>query len=257
MSKIYRIFPIGPSHSCKSQLCNFIFKKKILAIVRFDCSYDVEIFKTKRNGFNLEIIDYPGYKVIERDGRHLLGVLCKIAENKVNSLDLFLLVINPIDLRFHSDTKNYLKLILNVFTPIEFFYHLAIIFTYCNEYPKEKMRKNIEIIIIQLSQIFEELIGIKNNPKIILPKIYEIDTKLDENGNYIEKYQSTIDVLLLNMKKNFEICGEICIENIEFDGAKERLEKEEIKFGESKDENREKKIEELIKKYDIYIHTFY
>ena len=109
---------------------------------------------------------------------------------------------------------------------------------------------------MQLNQIFEELIGIKNNPNIILPKIYEIDTKLDDNEKYIEKYQATIDVLLLNMEKNYEICGEISIQDIKFGGVNERLENEVIKLEESKDENREKKIEELIKKYDICIHSF-
>ena len=54
---------------------------------------------------------------------------------------------------------------------------------------------------MQLSQIFEELIAIKKNPNIILPKIYEIDTELDDNGHYSEKYQTTIVVLLLNMEK--------------------------------------------------------
>ena len=48
-----------------------------------------------------------------------------------NSLDLFLLVFNSIDLRFHSDTKNYLEIILNTFTPTEFLNHLAIVFTDC------------------------------------------------------------------------------------------------------------------------------
>ena len=109
---------------------------------------------------------------------------------------------------------------------------------------------------MQLNQIFEELIGIKNNPNIILPKAYEIDTELDDNEKYIEKYQATIDVLLLNMEKNYEICGEISIKDIKIDGVKERLENEVIKLEESKDENREKKIEELIKKYDICIHSF-
>ena len=145
---------------------------------------------------------------------------------------------------------------MNTFTPIEFFNHLGIIFTHCYDHIKEKLRKNIDIIVMQLNQIFEELIGIKNNPNIILPKIYEIDTKLDDNEKYIEKYQATIDVLLLNMEKNYEICGEISIQDIKFGGVNERLENEVIKLEESKDENREKKIEELIKNYDICIHSF-
>ena len=58
------------------------------------------------------------------------------------------------------------------------------------------------------------------------------------------------------MEKNYEICGEISIQDIKFGGVNERLENEVIKLEESKDENREKKIEELIKKYDNCIHSF-
>ena len=255
MSKIYRIFVFGPSYSGKSQLCNFIFMKKVFDARQPGCSQTVDIFSTKRNGLNLEIIDYVGYTEYKAE-ENLYRIIDQLKGQKLNSLDLFLLVINPFYVRFPSDTKNYIKLILNTFTPIEFFNHLGIIFTHCYDHIKEKLRKNIDIIVMQLNQIFEELIGIKNNPNIILPKIYEIDTKLDDNEKYIEKYQATIDVLLLNMEKNYEICGEISIKDIKIDGVKERLENEVIKLEESKDENREKKIEELIKKYDICIHSF-
>ncbi len=256
MSKIYRIFVFGPFASGKSQLSNFIFMKKVFGAGRpQSCSQTVDIFSTKRNGLNLEIIDYVGYTEYKAE-ENLYRIIDQLKGQKLNSLDLFLLVINPFYVRYPSDTKNYIKLILNTFTPIEFFNHLGIIFTHCYEHPKEKLRKNIDIIVMQLNQIFEELIGIKNNPNIILPKIYEIDTKLDDNEKYIEKYQATIDVLLLNMEKNYEICGEISIKDIKIDGVKERLENEVIKLEESKDENREKKIEELIKKYDICIHSF-
>ena len=255
MSKIFRILPIGPVGSGKSKLCNFIVKENKIVIEKsYPCSKGPEIFPTERNGLNLEIIDFTGYtNQIECDESNFETLLNKLKER--NSLDLFLLVIKSNDVRFHSNTKDYLKLILNTFTPYEFFNHLAIIFTFFNESVKTELRKNIDIITMQLSQTLEELIGIKNNPNIILPKIYEIDSKLKKN-EYFEKYQATIDVLLLNMEKNFEICGEIPVKDIKFNGVKERLEKEEIKFCQSKDENREIKIKELIQKYDINIRTF-
>ena len=256
MSKIYRIFVFGPIGSGKSKLCNFIIMKRIFVVGSEGCSLGIEIFNTKRNGLNLEIIDYKGYPEHEEDEKKFKRFMDKLKGQKLNSIDLFLLVINPFYVRYPSDTKNYIKLILNTFTPIEFFNHLGIIFTHCYSCPKEELGKDIDIIVMQLNQIFEELIGIKNNPNIILPKIYEIDTELDDNEKYIEKYQATIDVLLLNMEKNYEICGEISIQDIKFGGVNERLENEVIKLEESKDENREKKIEELIKKYDICIHSF-
>ena len=253
MSKIFRILPIGPEGSGKSKLCNFIFKENKFG-TKNSCSKAPEIFQTKRNGLYLEIIDFTGYtKDIRYDKDNFKTLLDKLKER--DSLDLFLLVIPANDVRFHSNTKDYLKLILNTFTPYEFFNHLAIIFTFFDESIKTKLRKNIDIITMQLSQILEELIGIKNNPNIILPNIYEINSDLVED-DYFEKYQATIDILLLNMEKNFEICGKIPVKGIKFNCVKERLEKEEIKFGQSKDENREIKIKELIQKYDINIRTF-
>ena len=256
MSKIYRLLTIGPIGSGKSRLCNFIFRKNIFAQNEGCCSVGPEIFLTKRNGLNIEIIDYEGYEYKIRDKDNFKKILNILIEK--NSLDLFLLVFDSIYLRFHSDTKNYLEIILNTFTPTEFLNHLAIVFTDCElfRFSKKIIVKNIDIITMQLNQFLEEIVGIKNNPNIIPPKIYEIDTELDENEKYNDKYQATIDVLLLNMEKNFEICGEISTKDLKLDGVKERLEKEEIKFKQINNENREIKIKEIIDKYNINIRTF-
>ena len=128
MSKIYRIFVFGPSDSGKSQLCNFIFMKKVFDARPQSCSQTVDIFNTKRNGLNLEIINYAGYTEYEAEN-DLHNIIHELKDKKLNSLDLFLLVINPFYVRFPSDTKNYIKLILNTFTPIELFYHLDYLYT--------------------------------------------------------------------------------------------------------------------------------
>ena len=68
MSKIYRIFVFGPIGSGKSKLCNFIIMKRIFVVGSEGCSLGIEIFNTKRNGLNLEIIDYTGYTEHEAEG---------------------------------------------------------------------------------------------------------------------------------------------------------------------------------------------
>ena len=142
MSKIFRILPFGSIESGKSKLCNFIFKEEKFSY-KYSCSDAPEIFQTKRNGLFLEIIDFTGYtNAISNDENNFEILLNKLKER--NSLDLFLLVINSNDVRFHSITKDYLKLILNTFTPYEFFNHLAIIFTFFYEPIKEQLRKNID-----------------------------------------------------------------------------------------------------------------
>jgi len=128
MSKIYRIFVFGPIGSGKSKLCNFIIMKRIFVVGSEGCSLGIEIFNTKRNGLNLEIIDYTGYTEHEAEG-NFKGVIDELKRKKLNSIDLFLLVIKPFYVRYPTDTKNYLKLILNIFTPIELFYHLDYLYT--------------------------------------------------------------------------------------------------------------------------------
>ena len=118
MSKIYRILTLGPIGSGKSRLCNFIFRENIFAQNKGCCSAGPEIFLTERNGLNIEIIDCVGYVYENGDKDNFERVLNVLIEK--NSLDLFLLVFNSINLRFHSDTKNYLEIILNTFTPTEF-----------------------------------------------------------------------------------------------------------------------------------------
>ena len=68
------------------------------------------IFNTKRNGLNLEIIDYAGYTEYKAEN-YLHYIIHELKDKKLNSLDLFLLVINPFYVRYPSDTKNYIKLI--------------------------------------------------------------------------------------------------------------------------------------------------
>ena len=123
MSKIYRILTLGPIGSGKSRLCNFIFRENIFAQNEGCCSVVPEIFLAERNGLNIEIIDCVGYEYKIRGKDNFKEMLNVLIEK--NSLDVFLLVFNSVDLRFHSDTKNYLEIILSAFAPAEF---LAVIY---------------------------------------------------------------------------------------------------------------------------------
>ena len=108
--------------------------------------------------------------------------------------------------RIDGKTKDYMKLIANTFTPTEFFNHLAIIFTFYPENPSDMQIKNKERITSQIFEIIKDTIGLADGQTTFCPAIYELDTE-KKNGNFIEKFQATIDIILLQMlllKKKFK-----------------------------------------------------
>ena len=243
MSKIYRIIPLGPTGSGKSQLCNFIYRDK--SNMKFEvsdglgsktkypqCEYCVR--KINDENINIELIDTAGCSDSggsdEENFKYLIDEL-----KKKKSIDLFLLVFNFTH-RIDGKTKDYMKLIANTFTPTEFFNHLAIIFTFYPENPSDMQIKNKERITSQIFEIIKGTIGLADGQTTFCPAIYELDTE-KKNGNFIEKFQATIDIILLKMQMINKIFGEVNTENIRFCGVKDRLKEEQEKLEKQRLEN--------------------
>ena len=252
MSKIYRIIPLGPTGSGKSQLCNFIYRDK--SNMKFEVSDGLDsqtkypqielcIRKINDENINIELIDTAGCSDSggsdEENFKYLIDEL-----KKKKSIDLFLLVFNFTN-RIDGKTKDYMKLIANTFTPTEFFNHLAIIFTFYPENPSDMQIKKKERITSQIIGIIKDTIGLADGQTTFCPAIYELDTE-KKNGNFIEKFQATIDIILLKMKKIIKVNGEVNTENIRFCGVKDRLKEEQEKLEKQRLENEEKsrKLEE-------------
>ena len=126
MSKVYRIVPLGPTGSGKSQLCNFILQDK--SNRRFEVSDGLNS-KTKnpqiekymrrvnQSDIKIELIDTPGCSDSAGDDeKNFISLIDKLRE--IKSIDLFLLVFNFTN-RIDQSTRNYLKLIASTFTPME------------------------------------------------------------------------------------------------------------------------------------------
>ena len=243
MSKTYRIVVLGPTGSGKSQLCNFIYRDK--SNMKFEvsdglgsktkypqCEYCVR--KINDENINIELIDTAGCSDSggsdEENFKYLIDEL-----KKKKSIDLFLLVFNFTN-RIDGKTKDYMKLIANTFTPTEFFNHLAIIFTFYPEYPSDTQIKKKEKITSQIIGIIKDTIGLADGQTTFCPAIYELDTE-KKNGNFIEKFQATIDIILLKMKKIIKVNGEVNTENIRFCGVKDRLKEEQEKLEKQRLEN--------------------
>ena len=243
MSKIYRIVPLGPTGSGKSQLCNFIYRDK--SNMKFEVSDGLDsqtkypqielcIRKINDENLNIELIDTAGCSDSggsdEENFKYLIDEL-----KKKKSIDLFLLVFNFTN-RIDGKTKDYMKLIANTFTPTEFFNHLAIIFTFYPENPSDMQIKKKERITSQIIGIIKDTIGLADGQTTFCPAIYELDTA-KKNGNFIEKFQATIDIILLKMQMIIKVNGEVNTENIRFCGVKDRLKEEQEKLEKQRLEN--------------------
>ena len=265
MPKIYRIVPLGPTGSGKSQLCNFIYKDK--SNTKFEVSDSLNS-KTKnpqfelctRNDINIELVDTAGCSDSNGDDeKNFKKLIEKLREKK--TIDLFLLVFNFTG-RIDQTTRDYIKLISNTFTPTEFYNHLVVIFTNYRENPTEKEKNKLDKKVGEIKDLLKEIIGIGDGENTVTPKAYEIDTETDDNNEFIKKFQATIDVILLNMKANVMEFGEVNTETIKYNGKKDRLKEEEErlkqieinnKLKQQKYEEKMKKLEEERRKEEIRI----
>jgi GTPase SAR1 family protein len=192
MPKIYRIVPLGPTGSGKSQLCNFIYQdesnKKFKVSNRLHSETKVPQIEScfrkinDKDNINIELVDTAGCSdSAGSDEENFKELIDKLRIKK--SIDLFLLVFNFTN-RIDGKTKDYMKLIANTFTPTEFFNHLAIIFTFYPEYPSDTQIKKKEKITSQIIGIIKDTIGLADGQTTFCPTIYELDTE-KKNGDFI------------------------------------------------------------------------
>ena len=255
MSKIYRIVPLGPTGSGKSQLCNFIYKDK--SNTKFEVSDSLNS-KTKnpqfelctRNDINIELVDTAGCSDSNGDDeKNFKKLIEKLREKK--TIDLFLLVFNCTG-RIDQTTRDYIKLISNTFTPTEFYNHLVVIFTNYKKNPTKKEKNKLDKKVGEIKDLLKEIIGIGDGENTVTPKAYEIDTETVDNNEFVEKFQATIDVILLNMKANVMEFGEVNTETIKYNGKKDRLKEEEERLKEK--EKNLKNLENIFNKKEEEIN---
>ena len=266
MPKIYRIVPLGPTGSGKSQLCNFIYQdesnKKFKVSNRLHSQTKIPQIEScfrkinDKDNINIELVDTAGCSDSAGSDEENFKELIDILRIK-KSIDLFLLVFNFTN-RIDGKTKDYMKLIANTFTPTEFFNHLAIIFTRYPEVPDEQDIEDKEIKTGEIIEIIKDSIGLADGQTTFCPSIYELDTKI-KNGKFIEKFQATIDVILGKMQLMIDLNGSVNTENIKFCGIKDRLKEEQEKLEKQRLENerimkeneeKKRKLEEDRRKYE-------
>lgn len=256
MKKIYKIVLLGPTGVGKSQLCNFIMKDKENKTFKVSesihsCTQEPQLEYYTRNieesgiKIKIELIDTAGSSDSgDNDERNFKLLLEKLREKK--TVDLFFLVLNCTT-RLEGPHKQYIKMISETFTPNEFYSHLEIIYTH---YPnKKKEQKKFDTKKMEIIDAIKDIIG-QATLDLDPPEAWSLDTETDDNDNFIEKYQKTIDVILLQMIDKVHKYGMVNTKNIQYKGVKDRMkeEKERIEKAQKEIERRQKEIEEENKK---------
>ena len=166
-----------------------------------------------------------GYSYLnENDDKNFKNLIEILRQKK--TIDLFLLVFNFTQ-RIDQTTRDYIKLISNTFTPTEFYNHLAVIITNYRENPTKKEKIMLDRKVGEIKDLLKEIIDIEDGENTVTPKFYELDTETDDNNEFINKFQTTIDVILLEMKANVMEFGEVNTETIKYNGKKDRLKEKE------------------------------
>lgn len=258
MDKIFKIVLLGPTGAGKSQLCNFIIKDKENKTFKVSesinsCTQDPQLEYYTRNieeseikEIKLELIDTAGSSDSgDNDEKNFKSLIEKLREKK--NVDLFFLVLNCTT-RLEGPHKQYIKMISETFTPNEFYGHLEIIYTH---YPNTiKEQKKCDTKKVEIIDAIKNIIGKATLNLDPPPEAWSLDTDTDENDNFIEKYQKTIDVILLRMIAKVFRYGMVNTENIQYKGVKDRIKEENEKIEKAKKEieKKQKEIEEEKKK---------
>ena len=266
MPKIYKITVIGPTGVGKSQFCNYVQKDPTNAKNKVSDSLDSctqdpapNIFERQNATFNF--IDTAGNNDSSNND-----------DKNIEKLVNYLRVIKEIDyifllLRFgerlSNNSREYIKKLGNIFTPLEFYNHLTIIFTKSGDPQKQnkKKEKNKE----EVTKILKECFNAEDTLIGKIPDVYFIDTEFDEDSlTFDETSQDTIDIilqkLLLDEQKykykpintsNLDMIGKnikIRIENEKRELELIKKKYEEMKSQKEAEEKKKKKLEEALKK---------
>ena len=227
MDKIYKIVLLGPTGVGKSQLCNFIMKDKENKTFKVSDSinsctpelqlkcYTRNIEEYEKKEIKLELIDTTAGSSDsgDIDERNFKLLIEKLREKK--NVDLFFLVLNCTS-RLEGRHRQYIKMISETFTPNEFYGHLEII---CTHYPNTiKEQKKYDIRKVHIIDEIKNIIG-KATLNLDPPEAWSLDTDIDDNDNFIEKYQNTIDTILLRMITKVNKYGMVNTENLQYKGV--------------------------------------
>ena len=266
MEKVHNIAVIGPTGVGKSQFCNYIQNdntnnKNKVSDSLDSCTQDPAPNVFERQNAKFNFIDTAGNNDSSNNDDKNIEKLVNYLR-KIQKIDNIFLLISFGE-RLSNNSREYIKKLGKIFTPMEFYNHLIIIFTKSGEPEKQKKRKekNKQEVIAILKESF------KIEDTIIgkIPDVYFIDTEYDEDSlTFDDKSQDTIDIilkkLLLDEQKykykpintsNLDMTGENKRkreENEKYELELMKKKYEEMKLLKEAEERKKKQLEEKLKK---------
>ena len=193
MSQLIKIVLVGPTGAGKSQFCNFIHNDLTNSIYKVSnslnsCTSTPQSSIIERQNIRLELIDSPGSSDSNNNDEENLKVLANYLQSK-NEIHQILLILSFED-RLSKDTRQYLKILSWIFTPMQFMSNLIVIFTH---YPKDPDEEDIEKFYQHKYEINEEL-----------NKIFDIPSEYKSKIPQIPVYHFNTKILNKNTSPHFE-----------------------------------------------------
>ena len=265
MKKIYWIAVVGPTGAGKSQFCNYVQKdstntKNKVSDSLYSCTQDPapNVFERLDTKFNF--IDTAGNNDSSNNDDENLEKLVNFLKTIKEIDNIFLLL--RFGERFSQSSEEYIKKLGKIFTPMEFYNHLIVVFTKSGD--PQKLKKKKEKNKDEIIKILKESFSTENTLISKIPDVYFIDTEFDEDTEtFDETSQETIDIILKKLllddqiyknkpidTSNLDISGENAKkreenEKHEIDLLKKKI--EEINLQKKAEEQKKKKLEEEIK----------
>ena len=142
--RTYRAIVVGPTGAGKSQFCNFVQRDTTNSINKVcdfldSCIQEPQSNYFVRNETNYEFIDTAGNSDSENNDEKNLEILINYLKEK-KTIDYIILILKFGE-RVTCETRDYLKTLGKLFTPIEFYSHLCVFFTKFPKNPSEKENK--------------------------------------------------------------------------------------------------------------------
>lgn len=242
------VIVVGPTGAGKSQFCNFVRRDITNSIYTVSdsldsCTKDPFSNFFQRKSTNYEFIDTAGNSYSSDDDTiNLKRLVYYLKEKKTIDYIILLLKFNE---RVTNETRNHIKTLGKIFTPGEFYNHLCVAFTKFPVNPSKKEEKVKKKSINEINKILKEAFNIDINQKTPDVNVYFVDTEIDEEeGEYEEKYQDTIDIMMEFIKLKVETNGSIETINLDITGesAKNRMELQKKQISELKKKLEEEKL---------------
>ena len=183
MNSLVKIVLVGPTGAGKSQFWNFLHNDLSNSIYQVkaslnSCTSVPQSTIFERQNLKIELIDSPGSSDSNNNDEDNLRKLANFLRCK-NEIHQIFLVLN-FNNRLNKDTRDYLKILSWIFTPIQFIANLIVIFTHfpkdADEEDEEKLKTYKYEINEELNKIFDLSPEFRN--KVPTIPVYRFDTKI-------------------------------------------------------------------------------